>query len=35
MIAQARITSDTTATVHLAQETVEVSGADLPQIRDR
>ncbi|MGP9707965.1 MinD/ParA family ATP-binding protein [Brachybacterium sp. AOP24-D1-21] len=35
MIAQARITSDTTATVHLADETVEVSGADLPEIRDR
>src|SRR5699024_7010965 len=35
MIAQARITSDTTATVHLAEETVEVSGADLPEIRDR
>ena len=35
MIAQARITSDTTATVHLAEETIEVSGADLPAIRDR
>lgn len=35
MIAQARITSDTTATVHLAEETVEVSGADLQEIRDR
>ncbi|MDN6330383.1 MAG: chromosome partitioning protein, partial [Brachybacterium sp.] len=35
MIAQARITSDTTATVHLAEETVEVSGANLPEIRDR
>jgi MinD-like ATPase involved in chromosome partitioning or flagellar assembly len=35
MIAQARITSDTTATVHLAEETVEVSGADLPEVRDR
>lgn len=35
MIAQARITSETTATVHLADESVEVSGADLPEIRDR
>ena len=35
MIAQARITSDTTATVHLADETVEVTGADLPEIRNR
>ena len=35
MIAQARITSDTTATVHLADETIELSGADLPEIRDR
>ncbi|WP_394216157.1 MinD/ParA family protein [Brachybacterium vulturis] len=35
MIAQARITSDTTATVHLAEETIEVSGTDLPEIRDR
>ena len=35
MISQARITSDTTATVHLAEETVEVAGADLPEIRDR
>jgi MinD-like ATPase involved in chromosome partitioning or flagellar assembly len=35
MIAQARITSETTATVHLADESVEVTGADLPEIRDR
>ncbi|MCZ4325305.1 MinD/ParA family ATP-binding protein [Brachybacterium paraconglomeratum] len=35
MIAQARITSETTATVHLADESVEVSGADLPEVRDR
>ena len=35
MIAQARITSETTATVHLADESVEVSGADRPEIRDR
>ena len=35
MIAQARITSETTATVHLADESVEVAGADLPEIRDR
>ena len=35
MIAQARITSETTATVHLADEAVEVTGADLPEIRDR
>ncbi|MBB5832670.1 MinD/ParA family ATP-binding protein [Brachybacterium aquaticum] len=35
MIAQARITSDTTATVHLADRSVEVVGADLPEIRDR
>ncbi|MFC7464910.1 MinD/ParA family protein [Brachybacterium sp. GCM10030252] len=35
MIAQARITSDTTATVHLADETVEVTGANLPEIRNR
>ncbi|MEE1619533.1 MinD/ParA family ATP-binding protein [Brachybacterium sp. J153] len=35
MIAQARITSDTTATVHLAEDTVEVTGADLAEVRDR
>src|SRR5690625_200970 len=35
MIAQARITSDTSATVHLADEAVDVQGADLPEIRAR
>src|SRR5690625_2458910 len=35
MIAQARITSDTSATVHLANEAVDVQGADLPEIRAR
>ena len=35
MIAQARITSDTSATVHLATEAVEVQGANLPEIRAR
>ena len=35
MIAQARITSETTATVHLAEETVPVSGADLSEIREK
>lgn len=35
MIAQARITSDTTATVHLSDETVEVTGVDLSEIRNR
>lgn len=33
MIAQARITSDTGAVVHLAEETVAVEGADLPEVR--
>ncbi|PMC74836.1 chromosome partitioning protein [Brachybacterium sp. UMB0905] len=35
MIAQARITSDTSATVHLEKEAVEVTGVDLAQVRDR
>lgn len=33
MIAQARITSDTTATVHLAAGTLDLRGEDLPAIR--
>lgn len=33
MIAQARITSDTRATVYLADDTVELAGEDLPDLR--
>ncbi|MGY5765748.1 MinD/ParA family ATP-binding protein [Brachybacterium sp. DNPG3] len=33
MIAQARITSDTSATVHLASDRVELTGSDLPDLR--
>ena len=33
MIAQARITSDTRASVHLDNEVVEVEGADLSELR--
>ena len=33
MIAQARITSDTSATVHFAEDVLELHGADLPEVR--
>ncbi len=33
MIAQARITSDTSATVHLSDDTVELTGANLAEVR--
>ncbi|MCS6711565.1 chromosome partitioning protein [Brachybacterium sp. EF45031] len=35
MIAQARITSDTTATVHLADGPVEIDAASLPEVRSQ